>query len=413
MLNNNFSGSSIKSSVKFTYYREIKNNQQSINNNFFVNLFGNKSKNKRIFNFNKNTIQQKNINPILNLKPTYNTKIIALLNLNDATYDVPIKNTLEYYFNNVPGFYKFPIINTEGNKQYIISLLDKYYSEGYRYFYGFTISPELNYVLEWFNSHPDSQGISNQSLSSSLAIPKKIFRILNSKITSIQFKQMVKNCDAVYFVYNNNNVTFLGWNNLLSNICNEENISFNSYTISNTNDISNKINIIINDINQDINNNQYINIAILNSTAEWQDLYFNSFYGAKRINNTLFYTITNSLPKITDSESKIYFNNKLKIILNTANLNSSPLWRQGLNNLNDNFNYSTLNAMNILYKLDKKGGYINEIGNYSDSQIFDLVTRDNLSNSWSVKLYLNETYTTINIYNINHQDELYEAILTL
>jgi hypothetical protein len=395
--------SGFSSSVNFSYSRGIK----SMNEADIANLYGNSVQNNRIRKFDKNNIKS---NPIL--QKIYNTKIMALLNFNDTTYDVPIKKTIEYYIENVPMFYDFPIIDTKGDKNMLIDLLNQYYNEGYRYFYGFTISPELNYVLDWFNKHPDAQGISNQSLAPSLAIPKTVFRMLNSEITNIQFEQMIEGCDSVYFIYNINNQTFVSWNNLLSSMCEVYNINYISYSISNTTNLSTQINNIITNINNNVVSNSFEQISILNSLAEWQDQYFNSFTSETQIiNNTIYYTITNSLPAITNNDSKAYFNNILKIIVNTANLNSSPLWRQGLNNLNSQFNYATLNAMSILYKLDKSDGFVYEIANHSDSQIFDLVTRDNLSNSWSIQLYLGDAYKNIIIYYVNNKNELFEALL--
>ena len=116
-------------------------------------------------------------------------KTIALLELNGpyANIDNAVAKTFKYYWDkkkypSLP-FRPFPIANTSGLIGKTLELLDKYYAKGFRLFIGFNRSPILAGVLKWFDNHPDAIGISLNSVASSLAIKKNIYRItIDTKI---------------------------------------------------------------------------------------------------------------------------------------------------------------------------------------------------------------------------------------
>ena len=116
-------------------------------------------------------------------------KTIALLELNGpyANIDNAIVQTFKYYWDkkkypSLP-FRPFPIANTSGLIGKTLELLDKYYAKGFRLFIGFNRSPILADVLKWFENHPDAIGLSLNSVASSLAIKKSIYRIgIDTKI---------------------------------------------------------------------------------------------------------------------------------------------------------------------------------------------------------------------------------------
>ena len=123
-------------------------------------------------------------------------KTIALLELNGpfSNIDNSLAKTFRYYWDkkkypSLP-FKPFPIENTSGLIEKTLLLLDKYYAKGFRLFIGFNRSNILENVLKWFDDHPDAIGISVNSIASSLAIKKNIYRINIDKKIAIKIDWM-------------------------------------------------------------------------------------------------------------------------------------------------------------------------------------------------------------------------------
>jgi hypothetical protein len=130
----------------------------------------------------------------------------------------PPKN-FKYYWSKYPELFpEFPIVyykfDENGNiiKDYnatianVLKLLDEYYAKGYRIFIGFN-SSELTSLLSWFQSHPDTNGISLFSSDDSLSIPKNIYRLQppdSTILNSLTLK--LDKARTIYYVYNQNNV---------------------------------------------------------------------------------------------------------------------------------------------------------------------------------------------------------------
>ena len=133
-------------------------------------------------------------------------KAVFLLELSAGSHvstDTNIKKTLEYYWDNHPkDFSRCPIEDTKGDINVLLSLLDKYYTAGYRNFSGFTSSNTVKNVIPWFNEHPYARGITSLgSLTALEKIPKNIFRLTPNilfRIETILSNIISKN---VYFIY--------------------------------------------------------------------------------------------------------------------------------------------------------------------------------------------------------------------
>lgn len=377
------------SSTKFNYYRGLKNvNVKEPGSTFYPRLFGNAEQENRIYGFLKNH-PPKNIPPE---PPVYNTKIVALLDFNDIVYDQQIIKTLNYYFTTVPRFYQFPIVNTEGKIDKIISLLDEYYEKGYRYFYGFTITPLFFGVQEWFNNHPEAQGVCSASRYFT-GNPSSVFRLQpQSNVTSSI--QLIEGYDSVFTLYNETNEATILRSEYIKKRCEELGIAFYSWAAKKLTQITdeNFVDNTMEEIDQIIKINNYKNASIISIFGSWQDTYYNKFvFGTTTtpINST-FYNSTVFLPKITEPLSQRYFTNVVLYAQTTSNLGSAPLWRKGLEVLGQqNYSTVTLNAMELLYKLDYSNGYSDELGSYNDSLIFDYVTRDQQYDSVVFSLYSN------------------------
>jgi hypothetical protein len=405
------------SSTKFNYFRGITPNMvKKPNSYFYSSLFGNALLANEIYNFDNN-----NPSPPVPPKPVYDTKIVALLNFSDQVYDVPIIDTLKYYFNAVNQFYVFPIVDTQGDTTKIINLLDEYYAKGYRYFYGFSTTTVFLDVLDWFNKHPLAQGVSSGSRYST-TIPTSIFRLQPENDNRTSAKQVIENYngtspyDSVFYVYNNTDPSSVVRKEYFESRCTTLAIPFYSYGVTSISDITtgNFVNNTMVQIQNTITTNSYTNSSVISSLELWQNVYYNKFSASTTTPSTsTFYNIDVYLPNITETAAQEYFKNIDFYAQTLANLNSSPLFRQGLAALRpEKFSYNTLNAMELLYKLDSVSGYSNQLGSYSDSLIFDSVTRNQLFDSYLYSLYSDDNlYLPKYCYYRNQEDNLFLALI--
>jgi ABC-type branched-subunit amino acid transport system substrate-binding protein len=81
------------------------------------------------------------------------------------------------YFRN-KGLENIEIYDTNSKIETTISLLNDLYNRGKRIFIGFNRSTILTGVIEWFESHEDTYGISITSTSPTLNIKKNIYRMI-------------------------------------------------------------------------------------------------------------------------------------------------------------------------------------------------------------------------------------------
>jgi len=140
---------------------------------------------------------------------SFTGKAIALLELTNiiTQNDLIYRDSIYYYWYKDESLPKFPIIDTEGIDN-IDTLLDTYYSQGYRVFLGLTRSNVLSNSLSWFRNHPDSIGISLLSASSLLNVPKNIYRLNAADGSQIQMLRSLFLDDArkLFLIYKEGNV---------------------------------------------------------------------------------------------------------------------------------------------------------------------------------------------------------------
>ena len=378
--------------TKMNYTRGLKGiNVKVPGSQFYGNLYGNSQMLNQIYGYLKNKPPNRPNPPNPPPPPPAETKIAAILDFDDNVYNQPIIQTLNYYFDTVPRFYRFPIVNSGSNISNLINLLDEYYAKGFRYFYGFSTTTILLGVLDWFNKHPDAQGVSGYSRLFT-GQPSSVFRIQPQQDITITSIQLVNEYDAVFYIYNNTNPSFPVRGEYLKEKCESLGIPYYSYPVNSISEITTDdfVNNTMSQIQDIIATNGYQKVSITSAMGIWQDTYYDTFVFGTTIapDNADFYNLTGFLPTITESLAQEYFRNVPLYGITTANLNSSPLWRQGLDSLGEQyFSTITLNIMELLYKLDDVNGYTNELGSYADSIIFDLVTRDQLYESVLYSLY--------------------------
>ena len=134
-------------------------------------------------------------------------KAIALfeLSINPNPVDPTYRDSLYYVWYKNNSFPKFPIIDTEGDINKTINLLELYYNQGYRIFLGFSRSSVLTAVVSWFNAHPLAVGISLWSSATSLKnVIRNIYRTIPSDdaIVNAVLPYLPKQPDGnVFYIY--------------------------------------------------------------------------------------------------------------------------------------------------------------------------------------------------------------------
>ncbi len=321
-------------------------------------------------------------------------RTIALLELTGGLIvnDIIVKDTLNFYWKKYPSEFKsFPIIDTKGDSNETIKLLDYYYNIGYRYFYGFSRSSIVEQVLEWFNNHPDAIGFSSTSFTPELAIPKKIFRmspVFTEYFKSIQIQ--LKNANAVFFLYTLGESGPESEKVYLESLLAEGEINAlytfgvtpENLTVENINNFFQSNNISSNDIVlfNIFDRGSYINLYNNGLTCPAQQ-----------------YDIVSFQPAIIKGEAANQLKDKYNAIL-FAGTNSSILWRDGYYSLGvDKYSVVTLNVLNILNTLVLKEN-VENINSHSGILQFDPVTRDIIYPSFLVEKFNGINYDTIYLY---------------
>jgi hypothetical protein len=300
-------------------------------------------------------------------------KTIALLELSGPginTYDGNLKLTFEYYFKNSKQFKPFPIVDTTSTLDKTLELLEYYYIAGYRIFIGFSRSSILASVKAWFDSHPLAIGISPNSTSPTLDIPKNIYRLSPSDsniLTNIKLSPFILQRRYIFYIYSKGEVA-----------------TETVLTLLQSSPIGSKIiPIPINSDSSNINDIQTIYLA--NNYNPATDAAIDYLYvGTQRQDFIKQFSITftpvpsfdislSSFPIFKDTEKIVWSNiyGNFYYAFQNINISTSPLWRQGYNTLTP-YVYNTigLDALQLNNFLKTKTS-IQELSNYSFVQEFD------------------------------------------
>jgi len=309
-------------------------------------------------------------------------KAVFLLNIT-ATTNLSIKNTLNYYWENYPQeFTQCPIVDTKGELNLTLKLLDEYYSYGFKYFIGFQTSSIMEGVLSsnWFNFHPDAIGITPSANSNSLNIPKNIYRFLpdNSFIINSIDKQINDAITAgnnIYYIYTLDQLVCTDALRILKQTIG----SYGNYKTLGTTfaDLDTPM-IIQNFLNMPPNGTQSssdILIVLLLNRSQYLSLYDTNLYTNPLTFSGQQYDILASVNPIIPVGSRTALSNKYNVPL-FKGINTSVLWRNGYNFLGSS-NYSTvvLNILNLLNYLSNNKMPDN-INSHYGSIIFDPITKD-------------------------------------
>ena len=348
------------------------------------------------------------------LKNIIPTTIIGLF---DYSFNVDLRDveTIKYYFLNYPTvFNAFPIIDTGSGIPNTLNALDTYYQKGYRTFLLTSLSTVIAGVLEWFNSHPDTVGISNYSQANALSIPKKIYRLTpdNNLKFDLYSNQCILPFDIIYFIYDPNELINQSQLLEIEEIIKNTGKTLVLFPIEDPSTLTTEtVNEIMSQII--IGNNS----SILVSMVTYTNKFYNLFNDTTPYTNYPFYEQFIN-PSIVNPFSQSYFENKLYTITGSqANLSTSYLWDQGLKSFGiENYSSSALNSLNMAYQLEKNK-LVNDLGQHSDSIVFNQVTRDVVNVNIGIFLFTktNEIYEFIpqSIYYKNEKNLTYFSSVDL
>ena len=303
------------------------------------------------------------------IPPPGKMKTVFLLELSEGIVsptDNVFKTTINYFWNTYPQeFTKGPIVDTKGSLDINLTALDEYYNAGYRYFVGFTSSNILTDVLSWFNNHPDATGMAIFGVSTTLNVPKNVYRFLPNNSYRIEYIPNLETAPTVYYIYQEGLLVSQDILNLLTDksLANLQSFSANATNLT----VSNLSTFLSGASSDDII------ITLLSSVRNaYIDLYANglTFPGQE-------YDITaNQLPVIL-GDAAIELENKYNVVT-FYGTNTSILWRNGYNFLGaDNYNISALNILNTLNQF-ANNKQIDNINSHYGSLEFDPVKKDTL-----------------------------------
>lgn len=322
-------------------------------------------------------------------------KAIALLEINNPNlnFDTIINYAILHYWNYDKTLPRFPIINTyttDVNDIELINktivLLDKYYSDGYRIFLGFSRSTILKGVNDWFARHPLALALSCFSTS----IDSDIIDRTNTNVYRLEYSDnyivdsilpLINTSTKIFYIYSGNENAAINIKDYITNNVTAELLSYNIDIPGNYDAI--KLNTFFTTNNVDVNS------AVILYIFDEQK-YFDLYNSHDLINYPkIQYSILNqSTPIITGDDAKEKLNG-LNYIL-TASPNSSRIWRDNASYLSNKFNTDTnsaslLDAIKMIQYL-QNGKPINVLGSNNGTLQF------NDKGDRMFPSYLNETY---------------------
>jgi hypothetical protein len=265
--------------------------------------------------------------------------------------DNNIKETLEYYWNSYPEeFSSCPIEDTKGSMEILLSLLDKYYAAGYKYFSGFTSSNVFSAVIPWFNDHPAATGITTfGNLSSLDSIPKNMYRLTPTNLIRTSSIVPYITSKNVYFVYTRNLIAIDELENSLIEYKEEKII--NSLKTYEGDFTLESLMSFFSDATKD-------DVAVLCLVGE-QQKYINLYSEGLTFPGEQYDILAIRTPVIPVNSS---LNSKLNgkyHLSQFIGISTSILWRNGNLKLGSKFSFSVIGQLNLLNVFNNSGSFNN------------------------------------------------------
>jgi hypothetical protein len=337
--------------------------------------------------------------PISPNKP-FKGKAIALLELTNSVTqnDIIFNDSLYYYWYEDLTLPKFPIIDTAGADT-INDLLDTYYNQGYRIFFGMTRSNVLLNSLSWFTNHPNAIGISLLSAATLPSVPKNIFRLNYSDSSYIQLLRsfFLDPAETIFYIYKEGNA--------------QGEAIYNAFNYL----YSDKLKTLIIDVDETNLNASTLNTFFDGNTAN--DIIFIYLQGIQSYidvydDPTMLPTLSKQYNAAVQADPEISATAGPKLNLIYFNIyptypNTSFLWNENRQYLTEKYglsvnSFTLLNAITMIdYIL--LGKDINLLGSHSGVLQFSETTRNLIYISLLFKQYQYGSQTFVN-YNISFQD---------
>ena len=293
---------------------------------------------------------------------------------NDLTVDA----TFKYYWDNYKKeFLKFPIIDTQGNINKTIELLEKYYNYGYKYFIGFSRSTILKEVLEWFDMHSTAIGISSTSSAPSLNIPKNIYRLTPTDDYSIEIiLPKLYESPTVYYIYTEGEIAPLNILYILENNKNIKNLK--TFAVNSVNMTVDSIKLFLDgSISED---------SIVSYLLFYRDAYIDLYSKGLSFPGQQYDILIISSPIIPEG-SIAQLTNKYNIII-FQGIDTSEIWRNGYYTLGENmYSIVSLNILNLLNYFAYNKSIENINSNFSILQ-FNPVTKDLIYPTFLIQIFI-------------------------
>jgi len=336
-------------------------------------------------------------------------KAIAILEQNDL--DIKIKDSLYYFWSKTTKFNIFSTIDVSTGVgtttlEKTIYLLDKYYDQGFRVFFGFSRSTILSGCLSWFDEHPDAIGVSATSSSDTLNVTKNVYRLQPTDQTTVNsinvpLQNSINNDSKIYYIYSDEEVAsaavldYLNYKYDASNIVtfpvaqDSSNLTIENIKTYYKNTTSNDV--VLTYLYVGDQRNSYY--SFFNNTADGLDKPFNQY------DMTL-----NGLPVIDKSTTTL--KDKLNIILNKS-VTSSALWNEAIDYLKERFTPQVLNALYLITAIVNNLSILN---NYSYDGVLEFNQYNDIE-YYSYGLYKYTNEGTYDNNTISIKDPIYGEII--
>ena len=331
-------------------------------------------------------------------------KAAALLELTGGiASDRSVKNTMGYYWTVTQSklFTPLSVYDTMGSLDKTLELLNKYYSEGYRIFIGFSRSTILAGCLEWFNTHPEAIGISISSSANSLAIDKSIYRLqivdsFTIDAINVPLEETINNNGKIFYIYSENEVATQELYDILKETYGETNII--PYAANSTNLTLENVNTFFY-VDNSVSANDTVVLYLF--AGDQRQAYVNLFTTTNNLSIPANqYDLTSGgLPELDNEKTTL---TNTYYVLGLENIINSKLFDEGASYLGKQFSTNTLNALYLAQSLMYKSN-INNIFSYAGTLQFNEY-KDIKYGSSKLYKYINPNYNGVSVYT---DDPLY------
>jgi hypothetical protein len=326
-------------------------------------------------------------------------KVIALLDLTGpvpgGSFGIP---TINYYWTLYPNFVNFEIVDNKQNIEYMIELLNKYYQEGYRVFFGPLTTPMVAGVIDWFENHPEAIGLTPVTLSNSLIFPKNFFRLQPSDFYFMGYiVSQVDTSSNVFYIYTANQ---LATSNLLTKIQSLFTGNIYQYPVV----TSNSLNVTDVQTFFDTNGITTNDTIIVYLVPDQRSIYFNLFYDINIGNVKQYDVVPIGFPQVLNDVINLYGN--YNCILSES-INTTTVYNNGVDALGKKYANNVLTSLYLLTLFANNESIDNA---YSYGEVVPWFDDYNGIKYWSYNIYL-YTSNGFNKTNIYLNDPTY-GILT-